>query len=151
MADLRFPLFLDISGKEVLVVGGGKIAARRVKTLLSFGAKITVCAPEISPELGDFFSEITILKHPFEPEMCKGFFIVLAASNDSQVNSEVCREAASLGILYNNASDQSQCSFFFPAVILGEDYAIGLCGTGENHKKIREIAEEIRAEWGKKE
>lgn len=149
MADLRFPLFLDIRGREVLVVGGGRIAARRVRTLLAFGAKITVCAPEILPELREL--DLTLIEGRYTPGMCAGFFMVLAAANDRAVNAAVCREAAEAGILYNNASDQSQCGFFFPAVVLGEDYAVGICGTGENHKEVRRVAGEIREKWGTRE
>lgn len=140
MAELKFPLFMDMTGRKVLVVGGGKIAARRVQTLKAFGADITVVAPEVLPEING----VTICKRTFAPGDLDGAFLVLAATDDMELNHTIAAEAAARGILANNASDRRDNDFYFPAVALTEDVSVGICGTGADHRKVAKLAAKIR-------
>ena len=71
-------------------------------------------------------------------------FLVLAATSDGDVNRAIAAEARSKGALANNASDCRDCDFFFPAVVLAEEWTAGLTGTGENHRAVKEAAAKIR-------
>lgn len=142
----RFPIFISLEGKQILAVGGGSVAARRVKSLLSFGPRITVWSPELVPELADLAEtgQITWKQGRYRPGGLSGFFLILAAVRDPGVNEEVCREAKSLSIPVNVASDQELCDFFFPALVETEKLVIGLAGDGSDHTMVKEAAAALR-------
>ena len=76
-----FPLFIDLNQKQGLVVGGGPVAARKIRTLLPYGPHLTVCAPSVLPEL-ETLSGLTLRREPFSPALLEGAFFVLAATDD---------------------------------------------------------------------
>lgn len=141
-----FPLFVDLSDKKILVVGGGKVATRRVKTLLAFTREITVIAPKMTEELyqmvrtgivnGDF-REVT--KTDFQD-----VYMVLAATNNDRVNDNIYRLCKSMGIYVNLANDKEKCDFFFPGIVRKDEAVIGITASGLNHAKAKRIREEIQ-------
>lgn len=142
METLKFPLFIDLNGKRVLIVGGGKIASRRAKTLCMYGANILVVAPEITNEICQL--PVATRKRGYLSDDFRNSILVLAATDDHALNRQIAQEARSLGILVNNASDQNDCDFYFPAVALTDDLSIGICGTGKDHHAVAEAAAYIR-------
>ncbi len=152
MNNLSMPVFVNMRGKKVLILGGGKIALRRVNTLLYFGADIHVVTLVSRRELMEYGAagRITLTEGTSEYEFGGDVAFVLACTGEPEFNRRVCSEARKAGIPANNASDRGDCDFFFPAVIIGEDYSIGVCGTGEDHGRVREVAGKIRDEYGVK-
>ena len=142
-----FPMFVDISEKEIVVVGGGNIAARRVKTLLLFSDHITVIAPRLHDSLADLEAEsrITCLHRAYREGDIYNAHIVLAATDDKEVNRSIGEECNILGqkcgrkILFNTADDRTLCDFYFPAVVQTEDIVIGINSGGKNPAKVKEI------------
>ncbi|MEG2097543.1 MAG: NAD(P)-dependent oxidoreductase [Pseudoflavonifractor sp.] len=138
---MKFPLFVDLTGKKAVVVGGGKIACRRIDVLRQFGAEITVIAPEYSGE-----TEGLIWKpRPYAPGDLKGAFLAIAATDDRSVNHLVGREAALGQIPVSVADRQEECSFFFPAVCFGEGLVAGLVSDGQHHCKTAAAAAALRS------
>lgn len=76
-----FPLFIDLNQKHGLVVGGGPVAARKIRTLLPYGPHLTVCAPSVLPEL-EALPGLTVRREPFSPALLEGAFFVIAATDD---------------------------------------------------------------------
>ena len=110
-----FPLFIDLTGRRVLVVGGGAVAERRVRALLPFGCSLTVVAPAVSPgilELADQ-KKIRLEQREYREGDEDGCALVLAAANDRAVNHTVVRQAAQAGAFYNAAD--CKVTFSFPA------------------------------------
>ena len=144
---LYFPLFFDLSEKTVLVVGGGKIAARRVKTLLPFAGHIRVAAPACTDELRALAGEGAVIwrKRPFAPEDLNGAAIVLCATGDETVDTEVWRLCRERGIPVNIASDKEKCDFYFPGIARKDNVVAGVTAGGTDHKKARETTERIRS------
>ena len=136
----RFPLFIDLTGKPVTIIGGGKIALRRAEVLLRFGAEVTV----VSPALDHPLEGIVHHPRPYETGDLAGAFLAIAATNDRAVNDAAEAEARALGILFNRADDQKRCDFFFPAVCEGEGLIAGVVGDGRDHHKTAEAARRIR-------
>lgn len=136
----RFPLFLDLSGKTVVLVGGGTIAARRIGTLRLFGCRIVVIAPELKCRADD----LTWLQRPYRSGDLEGAFLAIAATNDRKVNHQVWEEAQQRGILISVADCEAECSFYFPAVCTGGDLVAGVVSTGKEHHKTAQAAREIR-------
>lgn len=143
----HFPLFVDLSGKKVVVAGGGKIALRRVLTLLRFGAAVTVAAPDVSPELAELAEQkkISLVIRPVQPEDFPGAFLALAVTGDSKVNRMVRETAHRLSIPVSVADDRDQGTFWFPAIIQEGGLTAGLVSDrGDAHARVKDKAEDIR-------
>ncbi|MDO5409007.1 MAG: bifunctional precorrin-2 dehydrogenase/sirohydrochlorin ferrochelatase [Lachnospiraceae bacterium] len=143
-----FPMFFNVADKKVLIVGAGTIARRRIETLLSFGAELTVAAPEWMEEIGSYAArgQIRLLKQAYAPQLLnKEYFMVIAATDCGQLNREICNEGRKLGILVNNASDRSQCDFYFPAIVKQGDIIAGVCAGGKDHRLVRRVAAGMRS------
>ena len=143
---LWFPLFVDLSDRTVLVVGGGPIAARRVKTLLPFAGQIVVTAPECTDELAALAAEGKIEHRPrrFEPSDLDAAAIVLCATGDAAADAGVRALCTERGIPANIASDKDKCDFYFPGIARKGSVVVGVTAGGTDHKKARETAEKIR-------
>ena len=119
-----FPLFVDLTKREILVVGAGQIASRRIKTLCVFSKKITVIAPEASYAVQQLArqGDIRLLARPYiEGEIPPSTYLVLAATDCENVNKAVCEECRIKGILVNVCSDKELCDFYFPGIVKQED------------------------------
>ncbi len=107
-----FPMFIELKGRQCLVVGGGQVAYRKVKKLLRFGAEITVISPEILPEILAI-GEVACQKKQFEDTDIGEQTLVVAASNDKELNhriSGICRKKK----IWANAVDQIAHFCFLP-------------------------------------
>lgn len=137
---LRFPLFLNLTGKKVVLVGGGTIATRRIGTLRLFGCDIVV----ISPELKSREEGITWIPRKYQTGDLQGAFLAIAVTSDRQVNHQVGKEAKELGIPVSVSDCEEECSFYFPAICLGEDLVAGVVSSGRDHNRTARTAREIR-------
>ena len=137
---LRFPLFVDLAGKAVVVVGGGAIGLRRAAVLQRFGARVTVIAPEIreKPE------GIAGLLRSYQSGDLTGAFLAVAATNDRAVNHAVYEEARDRGILVNVCDCPDECDFYFPAICQTETLVAGLVGDGSDHRRTAQAAKAVR-------
>lgn len=153
-----FPMFLDISGLKIFIAGGGKIAARRIKTLLLFAQDITVAAPEACPEIEELAEagRITWLAEEYSAGLLGGAELVLAATDDHEVNRRIVEDCRKLEqkenrrILVNTADDKSLCDFYFPSVVQDGEIVIGINSGGTNPGKVsrvRKKIEEISDSW----
>lgn len=140
---MYFPMFINLENKNIVVFGAGKIALRRVKVLINSKCNITIVAPEI---LKDFYNinNINIIKDSYNKKYLKNAFIVLAITNDNNINNKIYFDCKENNIIVNVASDKNKCDFFFPGVIYKESYTIGICGNGKNHKLIKNIKNKIK-------
>ena len=136
----RFPLFIDLTGKRAVVIGGGAVGLRRAAALRDFGAAVTVISPTLSGPLPD----VTHLPRPYRAGDLEGAFLAVAATDDGAVNTAAGEEARSLGVLFNRADDPGRCDFFFPAICLGKGLVAGVVGDGGDHRKTAEAARRIR-------
>ncbi|MDR1179942.1 MAG: bifunctional precorrin-2 dehydrogenase/sirohydrochlorin ferrochelatase [Spirochaetales bacterium] len=132
-----FPLFVDLTGKPCVVVGGGRVAARRVRALLDFGACLTVIDGRPSREIVSLSGRcsgaggVRLLRRSYEgPGDIAGARLVIAAVNDSEVNAVVARDARAAGIPVNAADSPGLCSFFFPALVRRGELVAGISTSG---------------------
>ena len=137
---LHFPLFVNLSGKKVVLIGGGTIASRRIATLRLFGCQTVVIAPELKCSA----EGIRWLQRAYEPGDLEGAFLAVAATNDRAVNHAVWEEATRLGIPVSVADREAECSFYFPAICTGENLVAGVVSTGKDHHRTARAAREIR-------
>ena len=124
-----FPFFMDLEGREGLILGGGTVALRKIRALLPYGPRLTVAAPEILPEI-EALPGLTLLRRAFEPAMLEGKFFAVAATDSRESNraaAALCRER---GVLVNAVDDKDQCSFLFPALVKRGGLSIGVSTAG---------------------
>ena len=136
----RFPLFLDLTGKRVVLVGGGSVAARRIGTLRMFGCDIVVIAPELKCRA----EGLRWLQRPYAPGDLEGAFLAVAATDSRETNRQVGQEARRLGIPVSVADCAAESSFYFPAVCVGDELIAGVVSSGKSHHKTARAAREIR-------
>jgi len=151
---------LNLEGRNVLVVGGGRIAFRKVKTLLPTGARITVVAPQFDPEFENLTSKgearphtsnlIAIKNRPYEPLDLRGVFMVFICTDQPAVNAQVSNDARARRILVNNACDYLDGDFIVPARMdFGENIAVTVSTQGRAPSLAKKLKQKILAEWGK--
>lgn len=144
-----FPFFIDIKNKPCIIVGGGRVALRKLERLLPFEPDITVIAPEICGELLR-----TGVKHKpksFEPCDLDGVFMVISASNDERLNAEVYKLCLERNILVNTVDDKDKCGFIFPAIASsgGITAAVSTGGKSPLYAKfLRERIESLIEDFG---
>lgn len=148
-----FPMFVNLEGKKVLAVGGGKIAERRISALLHFGCRISIISPELTLNLYELakIGKINWLKRTYQKNDCKTAEIVLAMTGDESVNRFVFEDCKNSGITVNVADRKELCDFYFPGIVIADDAVIGVIANGGNHKLASELTGKIRAEYGKTE
>ena len=120
-----FPMFVDMTERECLIVGGGNVAYRKVMVMLDFGAKVTVVAEDICDELRKLTiddtankeNRITFIKRKFERKDCDGMEMVIAATDDNALNHEIAEYCKAKGIMVNAVDQKADCSFIFPSYI----------------------------------
>lgn len=132
-----FPIFINLEKKPCTVIGGGKVAHRKAAKLLSYGASVTVIAPEIEAEiyqLQHIYENVTILKKQYETSDLQGGFLVIAATNELEINQKIITDATELGLLSNNSIQENGESgdFIFPATIQRGDLSIGITTGGKS-------------------
>ena len=141
-----FPIFINLENQDCLVVGGGKVAERKVRILLEYGPKIRVVAPEVTETLRKLQAEgrVRLFLRPFCPEDLKEAFLVIAASSDPDVNREISKVCKEKKIPVNVVDVKEECSFLFPALIKEENVTIGISTGGDSPAMAGFLKEKIR-------
>lgn len=124
-----FPFFMDLEGREGLVVGGGAVAARKIEKLLPYGPRLTVAAPELLPEI-EALPGLILLRRAFAPAMLEGKRFVIAATDDRGANREIAALCRERGIPVNAVDDKEQCTFLFPALVKRGNLTAGISTAG---------------------
>lgn len=107
--------FLNLHGQRAVVVGGGMVAERRVRTLLAAGLRVSVIAPTISPQVRE--QDVTCMQRPYQSGDLAGAHLVLACTDHPAVNDRVTADALALGLLVAHAGDAGQGTLRFPATV----------------------------------
>lgn len=111
----QYPVNLILGGKRCLVVGGGPVAARKVAGLLACGALVDVIATGVTPDLAAL--PVAVEQRPYAPGDLDGYRLVIAATNDRDLNRAIFDEAEAAGTWVNSADDPASCSFTLPSVV----------------------------------
>lgn len=138
-----FPLFVPLRDKTVKIFGGGVIAARRIHTLRQFGGALEVIAPEISDEISGL-DGIRLTQRCYRPGDCAAADLIVAATDNAQVNRMIAEECRERNIPVSVADDKTLCTFYFPAVIVQDEMVIAVTASGQDHGRVKRAAERIR-------
>lgn len=142
-----FPLFIDLKNKNILVIGAGKIAFRKVETLLKYNTNITVITKDIKEEKFLTLKNINIKIGEFEETLLEDKFLVVAATDNPEFNRYIYELCNSKNILVNNITSKEDMNCRFASILETEDYQIGISAKGNPSKskslknKLKEILE----------
>ncbi|MAG13347.1 MAG: siroheme synthase [Spirochaetales bacterium] len=143
-----YPVFLKLKDKECLVVGGGKVALRKVHGLLAAGARVTVIAPRLETALRDMTGtgKIASNERPYRSEDLTSCAVVIAATDSAQVNHRIFRDAQNARILANVVDDPEHCDFYVPSIVKRGDLQVAISTSGKAPlfaKRLRKFLERI--------
>lgn len=141
------PIFIDLKDKEVLVVGGGHIAKRKIDLLRQAHAKIQVVAEQLSSPLHTLWQtgQINWLSKQFSAEQLATVSLVVVATNDAALNQQVYQLAQQQYRLVNTVDDQAHCSFIFPSIIDRSPVQIAISSAGTAPVLTRLLREKLEA------
>ncbi len=145
-----YPVFLNLSGKRCVVVGGGQVALRKVRALLEHRANIEVISPDLCSKLSQLAGsgEILVLHREYQAGDLKGAFIVIAATNDSETNLKVVKEAQRNAVLVNVVDDAENSNFILPSYLRRGDITIAISTGGRSPALARKIRTRLEKDFG---
>lgn len=136
----HFPFFMELEGRRGVIVGGGKVASRKVEKLLLFGPELTVVAPDIEACVriqGELLQEdaaasLHFKEREFQIEDLHGADFVVAATDDEALNGQIADYCKERRIPVNVADDREKCTFFFPALVKEGPLTVGISTDGKS-------------------
>ncbi len=145
-----YPVNLNIQGKHCVVVGGGKIAARKLRGLIECDAKITVISPEICSEVEELIGQgrFQLVRRPFQPEDLSGAMVCIAATDNRQVQNMVRDAARKEKCLLNSIDDQEACDFQVPSKIRRGGLLLTVSTGGGSPALSKDIRIRLEDEFG---
>ena len=148
-----FPLFINLENKKVLVIGGGKVAAKKIEKILEYGADITVVTENVVEEKLLQLENIKIENNQkIEIEkLVKGYFLVIAATDNEELNENIANVCDSNGMLINNVSSKVKMNAMFGGIVKNSEFQIAISTNGKNCKRSRAMKSEIQKVLDEKE
>jgi precorrin-2 dehydrogenase/sirohydrochlorin ferrochelatase len=149
-----YPVYLNLKNKQVIVIGGGEVAERKIESLLETGAVIRVISPQVTSGIHVLAEQKRIELHvrAYSSSDCDGATLILSATNDPEVSEQAFRDAATAGAWINTADEPQLCDFIMPAVVRrgAVTIAISTGGTspGLAARLRRKIAGIVGPEYG---
>lgn len=140
-----YPIHLDIRGRRCIVIGGGKVAERKIKNLLLCGGEVVVVSPQLTDPLSKMAKQgkIDHLPSEYRPGLLGGAFLVFAATSRREVNGQIAREADRLGIPVNVCDSVRESSFILPAVLRTRGLTIGVSTGGVSPSRSVEVRDRL--------
>jgi precorrin-2 dehydrogenase/sirohydrochlorin ferrochelatase len=141
----RYPIILNIQDRLCLVVGGGKVAERKVLSLLDCGAAVRLVSPEITGELRRLVKEgrIHFIEGCYSKDYLESVFLVISAAGDKEVNRRVATDCMERGLLVNAVDDPRNSNFYVPAVVRRGPLQIAVSTGGKSPMLARKIKEQL--------
>ena len=145
-----YPIYLSLKNTLCIVIGGGGVAERKVRSLLKNGARVTVISPELTAGLSALVKkgEITHIKDRFKRKYVKQARLVIGATSDNEVNREIYEDSQKKGILVNIVDSPKYCDFIVPSVVERKDLVIAISTSGKSPALAKKIRKEIEAAYG---
>jgi precorrin-2 dehydrogenase/sirohydrochlorin ferrochelatase len=145
-----YPAYLDIRNRRCLVVGGGGVGTRKVKTLLDCGARVTIISPQASGQLIKLADNehVSITKRSYQPGDLEGMFLVIGATDDERINRQISRDAEKRGMLCNIADRPEICNFILPSIVHRGDLTISISTAGRSPAMAKKLRQDLEKQYG---
>lgn len=151
-----YPLFLKLENEPCLVVGGGKVAQRKIKSLLATGASVHVIAPALTRALHKLVKQklVNHTKSIYQPQNLRRYKCVISATNSADVNSQVYKDARKQRVLVNVVDNAELSDFYIPSLVRRGSLLLAISTSGKapcfSGKFRRYLDKKIPRDWGKK-
>ena len=145
-----YPIFLDIENRDVVIIGGGEVCARKAETMMRYGAKVTIVSPEFTPEIEQWAGngQLTIRRKRYETTDIEDAHIVIASTDDTSVNERVAADARALRIPVNVVDVTHLCEFIVPAILEKDGVQIAISTGGKSPALARTLKEDLNRTVG---
>ncbi len=145
-----YPLFLSIAGRTAVVVGGGAVAARRVRLLIECGAEARVISPSFSAEFDPLKGcpGLTFIRRPYRADDLQDAILALASTDDAAVNQSVAQDARLRGVLVNVADEPTLCDFVVPSLVRRGDLTVAISTGGASPALAKRLREDLEQTIG---
>jgi precorrin-2 dehydrogenase/sirohydrochlorin ferrochelatase len=152
----KYPIFLELSGRRVIVIGGGAVAVRKAQTLLAAGARLVVIAERIDKMMTALCKSknVELIKSKYSKNYLAEAVLAIAATNNLQLNRRIYKDCQELEVLCNVVDQPELCDFFVPAVVKRGDLQIAVSTEGHYpayaghiRKKLEEIFSEKHGQF----
>jgi len=145
-----YPILVDLKGRKALVVGGGKVAYRKIVTLLDHGASVEVIARDLDRPLAELVEKGLIRKggQEFCEDCLNGVFLVIAATSDAELNRRVAEKAQEKGLLVNAVDQPSDCNFIVPSILRRGDLVVSVSTSGKSPAFAKKIRRDLEERFG---
>lgn len=142
---VKYPIFLKLNGRRVIIIGGGVVAARKVQALAESDASLTVVAEHINDDLIELCqsTQTKVIKSSYSKNYLSGALLAIAATDDNELNKQIYKDCQELGILCNVVDVPQLCDFFVPAVVKCGDLQIAVSTNGNCPAYARHIREKL--------
>ncbi|WP_052447271.1 precorrin-2 dehydrogenase/sirohydrochlorin ferrochelatase family protein [Clostridium polynesiense] len=143
------PLMIDFKDKNVVIIGGGKVAFRKCVTILKYGGIITVISPDFVEEFKSIQNKITLIKEPYNSCYLKDAYLIVAATNNREINKEISDYCKRNSAFCNVSDSLEESSVIFPSTITRGDLSLSISTSGKVpflNKKIKKELESIYGE-----
>ena len=146
-----YPVNLDIRHRPCLVVGGGRVATRKVTTLLDCGAEVTVVSPRVTDQLKQLIDEqkVRFFQRSYAAKDLRNVFLVIGATDDATLNQRIHRDAETQGRLCNIADQPHLCNFILPAVISQGDLTVTISTAGKSPAFAKYLRRRLQDQFGR--
>ncbi len=145
-----FPMFLKLEGRQILVVGAGKVGEPKIAGLLDTGAHVRVVALEATPAVREWAREgkIELSVRAFSSDDLVGAFLAVVATSSRNLNERIYHEAQRRGVLCNVVDVPDLCDFFYPSVVRRGDLQIAVSTSGKSPSLAQKIRQQLERQFG---
>ncbi|MCF8034275.1 MAG: bifunctional precorrin-2 dehydrogenase/sirohydrochlorin ferrochelatase [Desulfarculaceae bacterium] len=145
-----YPALLDLKDRLVLLVGGGRVASRKLASLLAAGARVRLVSPELAPETRELTGDpkVELFSRGFEPADLEGAWLVVCATSDEALNRAVAAAGEQAGVFVNVVDVPPLCSFIVPAVVRRGELTVAVSTGGASPAAARRLRQRLDDEFG---
>ncbi len=145
-----YPVYIQLHEQPCVVIGGGKIAEGKVEGLLAADAKVTIVSPDLTSHLNELVkqNQVKYIPREYQPGDLSGAFIVICATDQTEINHQVWQEASANQQLVNVVDDTPRCNFIAPAILRKGDLTIAISTGGKAPALAVRLKERLKEEIG---
>jgi len=141
-----YPIFLDIEDRDVVIIGGGPVCERKAETMMKYGARVTVVAPELTDQIAQWAKsgELQVRRKKYDAADLDGASIVIASTDDEDVNTQIASDCRKRKIPVNVVDVTHLCEFIVPAIVESGSIQLAVSTGGKSPALARTLKEDLQ-------
>lgn len=145
-----YPVILNLEGRKCVIAGGGRVAARKARSLVDAGAQVVVVSPEIGDETRELVDtgRVRWIEDAFSPVRLDGAALAIAATGSAKVNERVHECAVANGVPVNVVDRPELCTFMVPSVVRRGDLILAISTSGKSPAVAKKVRKELEKTFG---